>query len=330
MSKLLQLNQNEQIEITQEITNWNTNVETCKSRPENYNWTKTFASIGGAKYFLKNSVISTFKPDDTDSINPNSRTAIAFNDQYVYFIVVDRWDPGVSEGITLPELANFAMTELGATHAISQDSGGSSTMAVNKQVINNTHCNFTKDCMPKPAEDISTQKNQPVRPLDKNTPLSSDQGEAQTPEAVNVQPLVANGMMMVVIQPMEQSTTFSLSETVTTTVETKIWSGPGLNYHVWDTVPAYTPGVILDHLNDLEGVRVSDSYWWLVDFGGISGWVREEYLLNGVRPPSRFPFQNYLPLLNGGGATTFYTPEAYKQESQPTPFKIPADHPQPI
>jgi hypothetical protein len=61
-----------------------------------------------------------------------------------------------SEGMTIPELARSAKNTLGASWGISQDGGGSSTMVVNGQVMNNTYCNIV-DCdrhAGEPAENL--------------------------------------------------------------------------------------------------------------------------------------------------------------------------------
>ena len=84
---------------------------------------------------------------------PNSRTAIAYNGSYVFFIVIDGWNAGVSEGISILELGGFALHTLQASDAVTLDSGGSSTMVINGQVVNNTYCNFTRKCGMQPEQE---------------------------------------------------------------------------------------------------------------------------------------------------------------------------------
>jgi hypothetical protein len=48
------------------------------------------------------------------------------------------------------------------------------------------------------------------------------------------------------------------------------------------TFPADTPGVVVPHLNGLNGVFARGSYWWRIGFdGGVQGWVRQDDLLAG-------------------------------------------------
>ena len=132
----------DQIAVSQEISN-------CGFVPpaERVDWTKTYASVGGSFNFLKDSLIQDF-PNNSGAIFRQPRTAIAFNGQYVFFIVVDGRDPYYSEGLTTHELALFSRDTLGATWGIEQDGGGSSTMVVNDRVVNNTYCN-NSNCLHK-------------------------------------------------------------------------------------------------------------------------------------------------------------------------------------
>ncbi|NIP44251.1 MAG: hypothetical protein GWN61_22710, partial [candidate division Zixibacteria bacterium] len=69
--------------------------------------------------------------------------AIAYNSEFIYFIVVDGRNPGVSEGMTIGMLGRFSEFILGATDGVSLDGGGSSTMWVKSplwiegRVVNN-------------------------------------------------------------------------------------------------------------------------------------------------------------------------------------------------
>lgn len=64
------------------------------------------------------------------------RTAVALNDDYVFFVVCDGRST-VSVGMTMTELGNFCKDYLGATWGMNLDGGGSSTMVVNGVVKNN-------------------------------------------------------------------------------------------------------------------------------------------------------------------------------------------------
>jgi uncharacterized protein YraI len=89
---------------------------------------------------------------------------------------------------------------------------------------------------------------------------------------------VANGLMMVVVEPISRTTTFTPTTQVRTIVNTNLRLGPGTNYAVIETIPAGTPGVILDHTNDLNGVFAKGYNWWRVQFDTQVGWMAEELL----------------------------------------------------
>ena len=64
------------------------------------------------------------------------RTAVAkLKDRRVLFVTVDGRQPGVSVGMTLPELADYLLT-VGAVDAINLDGGGSTTMVLDGRVVN--------------------------------------------------------------------------------------------------------------------------------------------------------------------------------------------------
>jgi hypothetical protein len=105
----------------------------CQS-PESEDWTKTYSGLDVGVAFLQAGEVV---PDDAPfSITRQPRTAVAFNDAYVYFVVVDGRNPGYSVGMTLDELGEFARDTLGAEWGLNLDGGGSSTMWVNGVVEN--------------------------------------------------------------------------------------------------------------------------------------------------------------------------------------------------
>lgn len=118
-----------EIRISQEITHYEHDCST----PRPFDWTKTYASIGGNYHFLAGGVVQSF--DDLGAAIRNPRTAIAFNDDYIFFVVVDGRS-GISVGMNMAELGDFCLNILGATDAINQDGGGSSTLWINGQVVN--------------------------------------------------------------------------------------------------------------------------------------------------------------------------------------------------
>jgi hypothetical protein len=250
-----------EIHVSQEITSYEDDCST----PNGLDWTKTYSSIQGAFFFLKNSQIRDF--DDPGATERNPRTAIAYNDQYIFFIVVDGRDIKYSIGMTIHELALFARDTLGATSGVAQDGGGSSTMVINSEVMNNTFCNeyYCKNYAYLPLVTRKNPAEQAVSPTASNTISSPSVHERA----------VANGMLMVIALPGEYSSTFSPGDAVTTVANTGLRLGPGTNYASFTTIPTGTHGTILDQTNDLNGILAKGSYWWYVNFSGVAGWVRE-------------------------------------------------------
>mgnify|MGYP000476940331 CR=1 FL=1 len=260
-----------EVRISQELTSRKTG--NCLTPQPDINWIKTYASVQGHYVFLKNSVINPYA-DDPNAIVRNPRTAIAYNDQYIFFVVVDGRDPLVSVGMTIAELADFALNTLGATYAVAQDGGGSSTMVVNGEVMNNVYCNNVY-CI------YGYRANIPLVSKQTTPKLIDEQAQSmQRPYADDYERWVANGMMMVKVEQPVFTSTFSVTQQVTLTENAYVYTGPGTNYHSLVELPVGTTGVILDALSKLNGVWARNAYWWRVDFGSISGWV-QEYQLSG-------------------------------------------------
>jgi hypothetical protein len=257
-----------EIHISQEITSFEDDCST----PYPLSWTKTYSSIQGAFFFLKAGVIREFA--DPGATERNPRTAIVYNSQYVFFIVVDGRDSKHSIGMTITQLALFARDTLGATWGLAQDGGGSSTMVINDQVMNNTYCN-NYYCM---------DGNSIYLPLVTRNGLAgqvvSNTGDEIITSVAGVERAVANGMLMVIALPGEYSTTFTPGDAVTTVSDTEIRLGPGTNYAAFATIPTGTHGTIMEQMNDLNGVLAKGIYWWYGDFGGVVGWVPEGMLEN--------------------------------------------------
>ena len=64
------------------------------------------------------------------------RTALGWNDHHIYLVVVDGRQRGVSDGMTLSELAGYLARKLRCTDVVNFDGGGSSTLWANGQVRN--------------------------------------------------------------------------------------------------------------------------------------------------------------------------------------------------
>lgn len=252
-----------EIHVSQEITSTEADCLT----PFPLSWTKTYSSVQGTFFFLKNGEIQDF--DDPGATERNPRTAILYNNQYILFVVVDGRDIQHSIGMTIHELAVFARDTLGASWGVAQDGGGSSTMVINGEVMNNTYCN-NHYCMGEfslylPLVTRNSSSGQAISQADIQL-IRSNAGDERA---------VANGMLMVVAQSGEYSATFSPGDAVTTITSTEVRLGPGTNYTPFTTIPSGTHGIILDQMNDLNGVLAKGIYWWYVDFGNAAGWVAE-------------------------------------------------------
>lgn len=193
-------------------------------------WAGTYAASGGLE------LLQTVNTADGGEIEPQGgliapRTAVAFNRDYIYFMVVDGRS-SESIGMDFNEVANFCRSTLGATTGLSCDGGGSSTMVVNGLV-----------------------KNKP-----------SDGWQRPVP----------NGILMCVLQPKQQTTTFRSGDRVRTTGTANVRHGPGSNYSALGSVSGHTEGVILDH--SLRGVRAKNYNWWRCEFANTTGWVAESLL----------------------------------------------------
>jgi hypothetical protein len=259
----------DQIGISQEITHYQ---DDCKTK-NSASWTKIYASIGGDYHFLRNGVIDSY-PDKPAANTRAPRTGIAFNDAYIFFIVVDGRNPGVSVGMKISELARFARDTLGAVEGVTLDSGGSSTMVVNGAVVNNTTCNFTDCSKNSPAINPGAASG----PIHLVSPENSQLEAVWDPQESLYEPWIANGMMMVSVEPRIQSHAFQSGSQVTTRNQTAVRLGPGTNYATLATVPAQTKGTLVQDMNHLDGILAKGAYWWKVDFGGTTGWVNGQAL----------------------------------------------------
>jgi hypothetical protein len=90
-------------------------------------------AIGGGVALVKDGESRQKRRNPDDPRHP--RTAVGWNATHWVLVVVDGRQPGLSVGMTYPELAD-AMLELGCTDALELDGGGSSTMWFNGQVRN--------------------------------------------------------------------------------------------------------------------------------------------------------------------------------------------------
>ena len=265
----------DQVGFSHEIRHYESDCLT--PRPES--WAKTYASVGSSFHFLRKGKIQSF--EDLGAVLRNPRTAIAFNQDYIFFIVVDGRDPYRSVGMSIVELAAFAKNTLGAVNGVALDGGGSSTMVINGNIVNNPNADLNDAhhiYLPLTIHDGQPEQPQSAQfapPATSTTPDGASMGSTQTDK---IERAVANGMLMVVVLPREQSNFFTPGAGIITTGSTEIHVrlGPGNNYAILRDVSVGTPGVISDHL--LNGVLAKGKYWWKVDFSDFSGWVSEERL----------------------------------------------------
>lgn len=162
VSKLLNnSNVGREIGISQEITDYAKDCSTSGGR----DWTKTYASIGGNFVFLRDSTKNSTTNVGLTNLAP--RTAVAYNDNYIYFIVVDGRS-SASIGINMDDLGDFCLNELSATHGINQDGGGSSAIWVDGEIKND----------PSDGSERSVSNGYLlVRVLDKQSSSSFSEGE---------------------------------------------------------------------------------------------------------------------------------------------------------
>ena len=147
-------------------------------------------------------------------------------------------------------------------------------MVVSGTVMNNTTCN-----------NLCYIRFLPMVGRPAGAAAPSDPGEAlsQTqsagPEGVNevIERYVANGVMMIAVQPMQTSTTFTSTQMVRAPSGTRVRLGPGTNYAAIKDIDENASGVIVYH--KMNGVLAKGYFWWKVKFGDTEGWVPESDLV---------------------------------------------------
>ncbi len=263
----------QKIGISQQIAHFKTDCRT----PDSNDWSNAYTAIGGDFVFIEAGENKYF---DNGSANVRApRTAIAYNDRYVYFIVVDGRNPGTSVGMSMWELAEFSKSYLSALWGIAEDSGGSSTMVINGEVVNNTYCNFN-DC----AQSISVQAPQPtlspgILPT-VTTPITDLSNSYQTIS----ESFVGNAIMMVSVQPPLKSRSFNVNDSIKTISRADIRLGPGSDYSSIKSIPIFSDVEITASMNNLNGIYTKGSFWWYVTYKEIKGWIAEDNLAGGISP----------------------------------------------
>lgn len=235
----------ERVLISQELRH----LDASCQQPNPASWTNTFASVAGSFIFLRAGKIER-QDDDVGAVLRNPRTAVALNQRYVYFIVVDGRDRLGSLGMSMVELAVFARNYLSATDGMALDGGGSSTMVIDGKVVNRPKAET--------AEEAQV------------TPVAGSQGK--------VERAVANGLMMVTVLPKQLSTKFKAGDAVVLddSSDVNVRLGPGTNFGILTALPPGSQGVVVAHA--LDGVLAKGYSWWKIDFNGTIGWVNEQSL----------------------------------------------------
>lgn len=211
-------------------------------------WTNAYASLGGPKTVLVNGRV----PRDWEakaaryaaegkkhgSVVKDPRTAIAFDDKYVYFLVVDGRSKE-SIGMTFTDVGNFCKDQLKASNAILQDGGGSSTLWVDGQV--------------------------------KNTPS----GKIGTDPAGGLRP-VANGYFIALVLRPERSGAFRAGQQVPIRGDALPRLGPGTNHGPVPARDVGTRVQLVDH--HLNGIFAKGAFWWKCRGKDWEGWIAEDHL----------------------------------------------------
>ncbi|HET7011638.1 MAG TPA: phosphodiester glycosidase family protein [Anaerolineales bacterium] len=91
---------------------------------------------------------------------------------------------------------------------------------------------------------------------------------------------VANGMMMVVVEPPIRSRRFAPGFDVLVQQPGELRLGPGFNYPVRDPLPAGVRIDILPTLPETQGVFATGMFWWKAMFNENEGWVQEASLVS--------------------------------------------------
>ncbi len=204
----------------------------CKT-PGGFDWSKAYSGIGGGFVFLRDGKI--YESDDAGAKVREPRTAVCLNDEFVYFVVVDGRQKGLSRGMSIGELADFCRDKLDATWGLNQDGGGSSAMWVNGKIVNSPSDGYERP--------------------------------------------VANGLLMMSIEPPARSSRFAEGFQVDVQIPGEVRLGPGTNQPIWGIAQPGEVVQIATTAPDLRGIFANGSFWWKVEVAGELGWIPEQSLV---------------------------------------------------
>ena len=262
----------QEIGISQELKHYQPDCKTANP----INRENVYAATGGSFVFLQNGVIQRLN-EDLGAVLRSPRTAIAYNDQYIFFMVVDGRDPFRSLGMSMVELGVFAKTMLGAVWGVAMDGGGSSAMVVKGKLMNHPNTDIQEatawqldggDKKQFIAQTITLPSFNLLYPRKASSLLASGVQQVQ-----EIERAVANGWMMLTVQPKEQSALYHPGDAIL--VEDPqgldLRLGPGDNYGILSVIALNASGVIVEH--NLNGIFARGTFWWKVNFGDVQGWV---------------------------------------------------------
>jgi len=98
-------------------------------------WNEVAEGIGGNSWLVRRGKIYKVGHKGNNANKDDPRTALGYNDQKLFLMVVDGRQGSYSHGMTYRDVAD-AMIELGAKEAINLDGGSSSTFIANDKLIN--------------------------------------------------------------------------------------------------------------------------------------------------------------------------------------------------
>jgi hypothetical protein len=287
----------------------------CGNTRSGNSWTETYAAVGVDKPLVSAGVVNP----EADNTNTDPRTAIAYDDQYIYFIAAEGHpildDEGNytlgRTGITLYRLGRFIKEVLLATDGVNLDGGGSTTMVVNG--YNVTHTTDFLYCpqmyfpgimrtpiayqttSPVPVQAETPPPEEPFSTPDAYRPSARLQGAVPTDESIITAPdldppryyldstcnrRVPNGIAMISVQPKQVSTAGYLDgEAMISLRKTFIRQGPGTNYKYFAAIDPEKVFLIVNPGKDLNGVYATGTNWWYVEFNGFKGWVDERHFM---------------------------------------------------